>query len=157
MPVNGDLSTRLVLCSLPCSQSRHMDFNFPYKYGAGIAPLLRHVSGGCVDLIAQMCTYDPDARLTAKQALRHSYFKDLRYPLVLVLLLVWFGWHIWCQCVLPNARDMSLHYTAVNVDLVSLSPLSLPPPPSSTICVYNIMHYALAFVLLGRLREEPNG
>ena len=55
-----------------------MEFNFPSTGGSGIAPLLRHGSKGCVDLISQLCTYDPDTRLTAKQALRHPYFKDIR-------------------------------------------------------------------------------
>ena len=55
-----------------------MNFNFPHKKGTGIERLLPHVSADAVDLIYQMCTYDPDERMSAKQALRHSYFKDLR-------------------------------------------------------------------------------
>lgn len=61
------------------SQSRHVDFNFPYKAGSGLSPLLKQASRGCVSLISQLCAYDPDERLSAKQALRHPYFKDLRY------------------------------------------------------------------------------
>ena len=60
------------------SQSRHMEFNFPFNAGSGIAPLLRHGSTGCVDLISQLCTYDPEERLNAKEALKHPYFKELR-------------------------------------------------------------------------------
>lgn len=56
-----------------------MEFNFPHCIGSGISPLLKHASNGCVDLITQLCTYDPDERLNAKQALKHPYFKDLRY------------------------------------------------------------------------------
>lgn len=56
-----------------------MEFNFPHSIGSGIAPLMKHASSGCVDLITQLCTYDPDDRLNAKQALKHPYFKDLRY------------------------------------------------------------------------------
>lgn len=59
-------------------QSRHMEFSFPPAQGSGISPLLRHGSRGCIDLISQLCTYDPDSRITAKQALRHPYFKDIR-------------------------------------------------------------------------------
>ena len=55
-----------------------MDFNFPSKTGSGISPMLKHGSKGCVDLITQLCTYDPDARISAKQALKHPYFKDVR-------------------------------------------------------------------------------
>lgn len=55
-----------------------MEFNFPLCHGSGIAPLLKHGSKPCIDLITRLCTYDPDTRLTAKQALRHPYFKDIR-------------------------------------------------------------------------------
>jgi len=55
-----------------------MNFNFPPKKGNGIERLLPHVSTDAVELIYQMCTYDPDDRMSAKQALRHQYFKDLR-------------------------------------------------------------------------------
>lgn len=58
-----------------------MEFNFPHCIGSGISPLMKHASNGCVDLITQLCTYDPDERLNAKQALKHPYFKDLRYLL----------------------------------------------------------------------------
>lgn len=30
------------------------------------------------DLIAKLLAYNPDERLSARQALRHPYFKDLR-------------------------------------------------------------------------------
>lgn len=56
-----------------------MDFNFPARPPVGIGHRIAHASRGCVDLITGLCTYDPDERLTAKQALRHPYFKDLRY------------------------------------------------------------------------------
>ncbi|XP_076098270.1 MAPK/MAK/MRK overlapping kinase-like isoform X1 [Mytilus galloprovincialis] len=59
-------------------KSRGMNFNFPSKKGSGIERLLPHVSTDAVELIYQMCTYDPDERMSAKQALRHQYFKDLR-------------------------------------------------------------------------------
>ena len=75
-------------CSPPNSQSRHMEFNFPPTVGSGIAPLLKHASGGCVDLIAQLCTYDPDERPNAKHALRHPYFKDLRCVVVIGVISV---------------------------------------------------------------------
>ena len=55
-----------------------MNFNFPSKKGSGIEKLLPNGSQECIDLIYQMCAYDPDERITAKQALRHSYFKEHR-------------------------------------------------------------------------------
>lgn len=56
----------------------HMEFDFPQKKGTGIEKMLKHVSKHCVDLLNKMMTYDPDDRITASQALKHPYFKDLR-------------------------------------------------------------------------------
>ena len=55
-----------------------MNFNFPQKKGTGIEKVLHHAPPECIELIYQMCAYDPDERISAKQALKHSYFKDLR-------------------------------------------------------------------------------
>ena len=60
------------------SRNRAINFDFPPKKGTGIEKLLPHASQQCIELIYKMCTYDPDERITAKQALRHSYFRDLR-------------------------------------------------------------------------------
>lgn len=62
------------------NKSRSMNFNFPPKTGGGISSLLPHdhVSQECIELIQLMCAYDPDERISAKQALRHPYFKQLR-------------------------------------------------------------------------------
>ncbi len=63
-----------------------MEFNFPRQHGKGIGgPYMKHASKQCSDLITQLCAYDPDERLTAKQALRHPYFKDLRCSISLHL------------------------------------------------------------------------
>jgi serine/threonine protein kinase len=43
----------------------------------GIQRFLTHVSYECVDLITKLLAYNPDERLSAKQALSHPYFKDL--------------------------------------------------------------------------------
>lgn len=59
-------------------RSQHMDFNFPPKDGSGIEKLIPHVGTECVDLITKLLTYNPDDRLSARQALRHSYFRELR-------------------------------------------------------------------------------
>ncbi|XP_001632353.3 MAPK/MAK/MRK overlapping kinase isoform X2 [Nematostella vectensis] len=60
------------------NKSRHMNYNFPQKKGTGINKLLPHASNMCIELIELLCTYDPDERISAKQALRHEYFRDLR-------------------------------------------------------------------------------
>ena len=37
-----------------------------------------HASSECIDLIEKLLTYNPDDRPTARQALKHNYFRDLR-------------------------------------------------------------------------------
>ncbi|KXZ47334.1 hypothetical protein GPECTOR_36g59 [Gonium pectorale] len=59
-------------------RSQHMDFNFPPKEGTGVPKLIPHVNPECVDLIVKLLSYNPDERLSARQALRHPYFRDLR-------------------------------------------------------------------------------
>lgn len=56
----------------------HMDFDFPSKQGTGITKLLPHASPEALDLMNKLLTYNPDDRASAKQALRHSYFKEIR-------------------------------------------------------------------------------
>jgi renal tumor antigen len=59
-------------------KSSHMDFNFPAQEGTGLVPLLNHVSADCVDLLNKLLQYKPDDRLSARQALRHPHFRELR-------------------------------------------------------------------------------
>lgn len=40
--------------------------------------LIPHVNPECVELITKLLAYNPDDRLSARQALRHPYFKDIR-------------------------------------------------------------------------------
>ena len=64
-----------------------MNFNFPTKKGSGIERLLPHAGTDSIDLINKLCTYDPDERMTAKQALRHIYFKELRYVNIIIVFI----------------------------------------------------------------------
>ncbi|CAF3385358.1 unnamed protein product [Rotaria sp. Silwood1] len=55
-----------------------VDFNFPSRRGTGIARHLTHCSSDTIDLINQLCVYDPDHRISAAQALHHLYFDAIR-------------------------------------------------------------------------------
>lgn len=59
-------------------QGSHADLNFPPQHGSGIKRLLPHCSPQAVDLIQQMLAYDPEERITARSAMRHQWFADLR-------------------------------------------------------------------------------
>lgn len=55
-----------------------MDFNFPHKIGTGIKSLIPHASPECLDIITQLLIYDPDKRISARKALMHPFFIDIR-------------------------------------------------------------------------------
>ncbi|KAL3695768.1 hypothetical protein R1sor_009844 [Riccia sorocarpa] len=59
-------------------RSQHADFKFPQQDGTGIARLIPHASPACIELLNKLLAYNPDDRLSARQALRHIYFKELR-------------------------------------------------------------------------------
>ena len=54
-----------------------MEFNFPSVEGTGIIKLIPHASTDVQDLIVKLLVYNPDNRITASQALKHPWFKEL--------------------------------------------------------------------------------
>eukprot|EP01050_Picozoa_sp_SAG11_P014771 SAG11_NODE_1853_length_4166_cov_1.872142_1_plen_371_part_00 len=58
--------------------SASIDFNFPKAEGRGIAKLIPHASPEAVELMTKLIAYNPDDRVSARQALRHNYFRELR-------------------------------------------------------------------------------
>jgi len=56
----------------------HMDLNFPEKRGTGIERLIPHATAEICELMKKTLEYDPDDRIIARQALKDSYFKELR-------------------------------------------------------------------------------
>ena len=58
--------------------SSHIDFDFPQKQGTGLQKLIPHASGEALDLLNRLLSYNPDERISAKQALKHLYFKEIR-------------------------------------------------------------------------------
>ncbi|XP_076013876.1 MAPK/MAK/MRK overlapping kinase [Genypterus blacodes] len=63
---------------LKFKQSRAMRFNFPPKKGTGMSRLLPNCPAPALSLLYQMLAYDPDERITAETALRHTYFREIR-------------------------------------------------------------------------------
>ncbi|XP_010745070.2 MAPK/MAK/MRK overlapping kinase isoform X2 [Larimichthys crocea] len=59
-------------------KSRAMHFNFPPKKGTGISRLIPSCPAPALSLLYQMLAYDPDERITAETALRHTYFREIR-------------------------------------------------------------------------------
>lgn len=59
-------------------KSSHMDFNFPPQEGTGLEKMLSHVTPECIDLLYKLLAYKPDDRVSARQALRHVHFRELR-------------------------------------------------------------------------------
>jgi len=59
-------------------KSSHMDFNFNPQEGTGIETMLNHVVPECIDLLYKLLAYKPDDRVSARQALRHPHFRELR-------------------------------------------------------------------------------
>ena len=59
-------------------KASHMEFNFPPKQGTGIDNLIPHASPEAKELIYKMLAYQSEDRLSARQALKHAFFKDLR-------------------------------------------------------------------------------
>ncbi len=55
-----------------------MEFNFPKKEGTGIAKLIPNVSPEASEVITKLLIYNMDNRMSAGQALKLPYFKELR-------------------------------------------------------------------------------
>lgn len=55
-----------------------MHFDFPPKKGSGISRLIPSCPAPALSLLYQMLAYDPDERITAETALRHTYFREIR-------------------------------------------------------------------------------
>ena len=66
------------LAKLKKHSNSHIDFNFPHKEAQPMTKLIPHCSPDCIDIIVKLLAYDPDDRLSARQAVKHTYFKDLR-------------------------------------------------------------------------------
>jgi renal tumor antigen len=64
-----------LLSKLKKRSTHSSSFDFPPCEGSGLAKMLAHVAPDCADLISKLLAYNPDERLSARQALRHPYFR----------------------------------------------------------------------------------
>jgi len=56
----------------------HISFDFPLEKGIGIAQLIPHAQPEAIDLMTKLLKYDASERITARETLRHPYFRDIR-------------------------------------------------------------------------------
>jgi serine/threonine protein kinase len=56
----------------------HISFDFPAQKGVGIPNLISHATPDCIDIIEKMLKYDASERISAREAMRHPYFKEMR-------------------------------------------------------------------------------
>jgi len=55
-----------------------MEFNFTPKEGTGITKLIPNVTQDVQEIITKLLLYDHSSRMSASQALKHPYFRELR-------------------------------------------------------------------------------
>lgn len=58
--------------------SSHISLDFPESKGMGIPQLIPHASPDCIDLIVKLLKYDAAERISARETMRHPYFKECR-------------------------------------------------------------------------------
>jgi serine/threonine protein kinase len=60
--------------------SSEISLDFPPQKGMGIPQLIPHASPDCIDLIVKLLKYDASERISAREAMRHPYFRDVKEP-----------------------------------------------------------------------------
>ena len=56
----------------------NISFDFPPQKPMGIPQLIPHAAPECIDLVVKLLKYDANERITAREAMRHPYFKESR-------------------------------------------------------------------------------
>lgn len=55
-----------------------MELNFEPVEGVGLESKLPSTTSSCLDLLHRMLEYEPQARISAGEALRHEFFEEVR-------------------------------------------------------------------------------
>lgn len=53
-----------------------------------MAKLITHASDDCIELLHKLLAYNPEDRVSARQAMRHPYLKELREMEKKVMIMV---------------------------------------------------------------------
>ena len=87
----------------------HVDFNFPEQSGTGIKTMLTHVSRDAIDIIEKLLAYDPEDRMSARQAVRMADTVTALLlpgpPPSLIPPSVWCA--TCCSCVTPGSTNFA--------------------------------------------------
>ena len=67
-----------LLAKFKARGASHISFDFPMFKGVGFPQLIPHASADAVDLLVKLLKYDASERITAREAMRHPYFRDVR-------------------------------------------------------------------------------
>jgi len=67
-----------ILTKFRSKGTSHISLDFPPQKGIGIPQLIPHASPECIDLIVKLLKYDATDRITAREAMRHPYFRDIK-------------------------------------------------------------------------------
>ncbi|KAJ3009022.1 hypothetical protein HKX48_008209 [Thoreauomyces humboldtii] len=98
------------------SKASALKYSFPPKEGTGIRALIPHVGSDCVDLINALLAYNPDERISSKDALRSAYFRDMPAD---------GGESVTAPMKGRSARRKSLHASNSNVQLTTGAPVAV--------------------------------
>jgi serine/threonine protein kinase len=67
-----------VLAKFKSKGASHISFDFAPQKGVGVPQLVPHAGADSIDLMVKLLKYDASERITAREAMRHPYFKDVR-------------------------------------------------------------------------------
>jgi len=70
--------SEVILSKFKENGAAHINFDFPQQKGIGLAQLIPHASQEATDLLIKSLKYDLSERITAREALRHAYHRELR-------------------------------------------------------------------------------